>query len=180
MSQRSKQSNKGDEDNQSEAASSKSIRSSSSQKITIAIATAKAKAKAAQARAAHAQKEIELKVEQARIQANLDALKEEKEKDAALAEANTLIANLQDTVYGVRSEANTAVPQADKDQRVAAYVTQQINLHNMGSSEEKESNNALPTFPPAHPQPNNFIPSTPHPLFDDQTQVPAPANITLH
>ena len=69
----------------------------------MAVAMAKAKAEAAQARAAHSQKEIELKVQQARIQANLDALQDEKEKDAAIAEANILVAGLQDMGFEVRS-----------------------------------------------------------------------------
>lgn len=56
---------------------------STSSKISMAVAMAKAKAEAAQARSAHTQKEIELKVEQARVQANLDALNDEKEKNAA-------------------------------------------------------------------------------------------------
>lgn len=46
----------------------------------MAIAQAKAKVEAAQARAAHANREIVLKVEQVCTQANLDSLKEEKER----------------------------------------------------------------------------------------------------
>lgn len=103
MSQRSN-SKKVNEDNQCEAVRSRSSHSSgslSSTKISMAIAKAKAKAEEAHTRAAHSQKEIELKVEQARIQANLDALNDEKEKDAAMAEANTLVAGLQDMGFEV-------------------------------------------------------------------------------
>ncbi|KAF4113644.1 hypothetical protein G5714_006189 [Onychostoma macrolepis] len=95
---------------------------------------AKAKAEAAQARAAHTQKEIELKVEQARVQANLDALNDEKEKDAAIAEANALMAGLQDMGFEVCSKAGSQVPQSVKDQRVAAYVSVQASLCSKGLS----------------------------------------------
>lgn len=113
MSQRSN-SRKVNEDIQSETVRSRSSHSSgtsSSSKISMAVAMAKAKAKAAQARAAHTQKEIELKVEQACVQANLDALNDEKEKDAAIAEANALVAGLQDMGFEVCSKARSQVPQ---------------------------------------------------------------------
>lgn len=80
--------NKVNEDDRS--VSSWASRSSSSSKASLAVAMVRTKAETAQARAAHSEREIELKVEQGRIQANLDALNDEKEKDAAIAEAKTL------------------------------------------------------------------------------------------
>ncbi|CAJ1057805.1 hypothetical protein G5714_006197 [Xyrichtys novacula] len=159
MSQRSI-SNKGN-DNQSECACLRSTRSSglsSSSKISMAVAMAKAKAEAAQARAAHSQREIELKVEQARIQANLDALNAEKDKDAAIAEANTLLAGLQDMGFEVRSEANDPHLQS-KVQCVASYVSEQASLSNKSLSAKRESDNASPTCYSPHPQPTVITPS---------------------
>ncbi|KAL4008325.1 hypothetical protein ACER0C_002177 [Sarotherodon galilaeus] len=153
MSQRSN-ADKGNGDNQSECVRSRSSRSSgtsSGSKISIAIAMAKAKAEAAQARAAHSKREIELKVEQARIQASLDALIDEKEKDAAVAEVNSLVAGLQDMGLEVRSEANSLVSQSIKDQRVAAFVSEQASLCNKGLSATRDN------LPPSRPvtQPHN-------------------------
>ena len=182
MSQRShnKQRNGGNPSEALRSSSSHSSSSSSSTKINMAIAQAKAKAEAAQARAAHSQKEIELKVEQARIQANLDALKEEKEKDAAIAEANTLVAGLQDMGFEVRSEANSQVHQSVKDERVAAYVSAQASLCSRGLSVERGNDNASLTLHLPPLQPLNVIPSLAHPLNVGQTQAAAPADIKPH
>ncbi|KAL3983862.1 FRAS1-related extracelluar matrix protein 1/2 [Sarotherodon galilaeus] len=168
MSQRSN-ANKGNGDNQSECVRSRSSRSSgtsSGSKISIAIAMAKAKAEAAQARAAHSKREIELKVEQARIQASLDALIDEKEKDAAVAEVNSLVAGLQDMGLEVRSEADSLVSQSIKDQRVAAFVSEQASLCNKGLSATGDN------LPPPRP--------VTHPHNAGQTQAAASAAIMPH
>ena len=99
---------------------------------------------------AHAQSEIELKVEQAHIQANLDALNDEKERDAAIAEANTLMAGLQNMGFEVRSETNSLVPQSIKDQRIADFVAEQASYAAMVYP-SKESDHASSTFQPPHP-----------------------------
>ncbi|KAL0149829.1 hypothetical protein M9458_054877 [Cirrhinus mrigala] len=136
----------------------------SSSKIGMAVAITKAKAEAAQARAAHTQKEIELKVQQARVQANLDALNDEKEKDAAIAEANALVAGLQEMGFEVCSKANSQVSQSVKHQRVAAYVSEQASLCSRGLSASRGNDNASPTLHQPHSQPNDAIFPTPHPL----------------
>lgn len=141
---------------------------------------AKAKAEAAQARAAHTQKEIELKVEQAHVLANLDALNDEKEKDAAIAEANALMAGLQYMGFEVCSKASSQVPQSVKDQRVAAYVLVQASLCSRGLSVRRGSDYALPTLHPLHSQSNDAIFSTPHPLSTSQNQAAASADIMPH
>ncbi|KAG1962723.1 hypothetical protein F2P79_004797 [Pimephales promelas] len=167
MSQRSN-SRKGNGDNQSETVRSRSSCSSgtsSSSKISMVVAMAKAKSEAVQARAAHALKEIQLKVEQARVQADLDALNEEKEKDAAIAEANALVAGLQDMGFEVRN------------QHVAAYVSAQVSLCSEARSDGRGSDYVSPTVHSLHPQPVNVIPSTPHPRNASQTQDAASANI---
>ncbi len=180
MSQQSN-SKKGNEDIQSGTVRSRSRRSSgtsTSSKISMAVTMAKAKAEAAQARAAHSHKEIELKVEQARVQANLDALNYEKEKDAAIAEANALVAGLQDMGFEVCSKASSQIPQSVKDQRVAAYMSEQASLCSRGLSVRRGSDYALPTLHPPHSQPNNDIFSTPHPLSASQNQATASTDIT--
>lgn len=58
----------------------------------------------------------------------LDALNNEKEKDAAIAEANTLTAGKQEMGFEVCNESHNSVPQSIKDQRVAAYVSEQASL----------------------------------------------------
>lgn len=149
-------------DNKSESARSRSTRTSgtSSTKISMAVAMAKAKAEAAQARAAHSQKEIELKVEQACIQANLDALDAEKEKDAAIAEANALLANLEDVSFEVRSAAGSLTLQSTKVQRVASYVSEQASLSYKSASSKRESDNASPTHYSRHSQPHVPTPTS--------------------
>lgn len=181
MSQHSN-SKKGNKDIQSETVRTRSSRSSgtsSSSKINMAVAMAKAKAEAAQARAAHMQKEIELKVEQARVQANLDALNEEKEKDAAIAEANALVAGLQDMGFEVCSKASSQVPQSVKDQRVAAYVSAQASRCSRSLS-VRDSEYATPTPHPPHSQPNNAVFSMPYSLDASQNQAVASADYTPH
>lgn len=146
----------------------------------MAVAMAKAKAEAAQARAAHAQREIQLKVEQARIQANLDALNDEKEKDAAIAEANALMAGLQDMGFEARSEANSLASQSIKDQRIVAFVSEQASLCSKVLSDKRESNNASPTFHPPYPQPTSVMSSTPHLFNTSQTQTTASDIVMPH
>ncbi|ROL51138.1 hypothetical protein DPX16_12047 [Anabarilius grahami] len=182
MSQHSN-SRKRNEDIQSDTVRSRSSRSSgssSSSKISMAVAMAKAKAEAAQARAAHTKKEIELKVEQARVQANLDALNDEKEKDAAIAEANALVAGLQDMGFEVCSKASNQVPQSVKDQRVTAYVSVQASLCSRDLSVRRGSDYAPPTLHSPHSQLNDASFSTPHPLSASQNQVAASADIMPH
>lgn len=75
-----------------------------------------------------------------------------KKEDAAIAEANTLVAGLQEMSFEVRSEANDPVPQSIKDQHTA---------------------NDSPTSHLSCLQPTEGTPSTPHPLNDSQTQADA-------
>lgn len=141
------------------------------------MAIAMAKAEATQARAAHSKKEIELTYKQACIQASVDALNDEKEKDAAIAEANTLVAGLQDMGFEIRSEASSPVPGSIKDQHTATFVAEQASLHIKHPSVIRESDNAPPTFHFSHLQPTEVIPSTPHPLNASQSQAAASAAV---
>lgn len=139
--------NKANDDNHSTA--SRSSCSSSSSKAGFAIAIAKAKAEAAQVRAAHSQREIELKVEQARIQATLEALKDEKEQDAAIAEANTLEAGLLVLDVAESSRASNLILQSSQRQRTAAYVADQASTHSGGPHVKIKSDITNPTSPHA-------------------------------
>ncbi|KAI4801193.1 hypothetical protein KUCAC02_000118 [Chaenocephalus aceratus] len=74
---------------------SKSSKGSSKSSASLAAVNARARAEAARARAAYAQKEIELRVkqeehrvEETRLEATLEALHQERDAEAALAEAN--------------------------------------------------------------------------------------------
>ncbi|XP_057684651.1 uncharacterized protein LOC130910980 [Corythoichthys intestinalis] len=108
-------------------ASSKSS-SHASSKASIELLRAKARAEAAQARASYAQKEIEIKVEQARLQATLDALRAEQEKEAALAEANALEAGLHELGLETRSETYEISLPDNQQQRTAQYVLEQATV----------------------------------------------------
>lgn len=68
---------------------------------------AKARAKA---RAAYAKREIGIKAEKARLKATLDALQEEKEKNAYFAEAEILEAALQEVDLGLAGRVSPPIP----------------------------------------------------------------------
>lgn len=108
---------------------------------SIAVFKARAKAEATQARAKYAKKEIELKVEQARLQATLEALQEEKEKDAALAEAQVLEEAFLETERSAASRVSVPVPIEDSRNRTADYVKTQSEIRSgtLPSSGEKET-----------------------------------------
>lgn len=112
-------------------------------------------------------------MEQARIQASLDTLRDEKEKDAAIAEANTLVAGLQDMGFEVRSEVNSPVPQAIKEQRTAAYISAQASLRSKGSFTITESENAPPAVHLSQPQRTKAIPLALHPPNANKDQAAA-------
>lgn len=80
---------------------------------------------------AYSQREIELKVQQARIQATLEALKDEKERDA-IAAANTLEAGLLVLDVAESSRASNLTLQSSQRQRTAAYVADQTSTHSGG------------------------------------------------
>ncbi len=111
---------KGGEDAQS--TSSQSSTSSRSSTASLAVTKARARAEAAKARAAHAKREIEIKVEQARLQATLEALQEE--KDAAIAEAEILAAAFIEIDHISASKSSKEISL----QRTTDYVRRQANV----------------------------------------------------
>lgn len=88
--------------------SGSSSRSRSS--LTEAAVGARAKAEAARARAEFARREIEIKMRQAELSATLEVLKEEKEAEAAFAEANVFEAAIAEEV----NRETSATPASEK------------------------------------------------------------------
>lgn len=91
------------------------------------IAVFKARAKTEAVQAAYAKRELELKVEQACLQSTLEALQEEKEKDAALAEARILEEALLETKHSATSRVSVPVPIEDRQSRTV--VLRLVVLH---------------------------------------------------
>jgi len=79
-----------------------------------------------QPKQAHAKKDIEIKVEQARLQATLEALQEEKERDVAIAEAEILAAAFTEVDHVSESEFSKEISL----QRTADYARQQASSRN--------------------------------------------------
>lgn len=94
----------------------------------MVVVHARAKAEAAKARAAFADKEIELKIERARLQATLEAMQQEKEMNAALAEAETLEAGLLEADRESQKSVPLPVPLNQRHQRAADYVYDQASV----------------------------------------------------
>ncbi|KAL6487708.1 hypothetical protein MHYP_G00043340 [Metynnis hypsauchen] len=116
--------------------SMKSSKSSHRSMASLAAIEARAKAEAARARAAYAQKEIEVKVKQAqlkveetRLEATLEALKEEKEAEAALAEATVFEAAADVAISErlSRSGITQPSPSFDSLERTKNYVHDQMS-----------------------------------------------------
>ncbi|KAL4006299.1 tumor suppressor p53-binding protein 1 [Sarotherodon galilaeus] len=115
---------------------------------SIELLRAKAKAEAAQARASYAKREIEIKVEQARLQATLDALRAEQEKEAAIAEANSLEAGLLELGFETRSVAYGSSLSENKEKHTAQYVLEQtaINAAESTAPVKTEYKDPAPAF----------------------------------
>ncbi|XP_026010119.1 uncharacterized protein LOC113013438 [Astatotilapia calliptera] len=111
---------------------------------SIELLRAKAKAEAAQTRASYTKKEIEIKVEQA----TLDALRAEQEKEAAIAEANSLEAGLLELGFETRSVAYGPPLSESKEKRTAQYVLEQtaINAAESTAPVKTEYKDPTPTF----------------------------------
>ncbi|XP_073714092.1 uncharacterized protein [Misgurnus anguillicaudatus] len=135
MSSRESKSHRMHKEGEDTFSSSHSSTSSRSSSASLVVTKAKAKAEAAKARAAHAKKEIGIKVEQARLQATLEALQEEKERDAAIAEAETLAAAFTEVDHVSASE----FPKENSVQRTEDYVRQQACSYNPQSNLEHMS-----------------------------------------
>lgn len=141
--------------------SSRTSKLSNSSSATLAVFKARAKAEAAQARAAYAKREIELKVEQARLQATLDALQEEKGKDAAIAEAQTLEAALMETDCSAASRVSVPIPAENSLQRTADYVRAQSSADSGLRLSNERNGDEQPPF------------LTPHVISSTQAESPS-------
>lgn len=92
------------------------------------VVQARAKAEAAKARAAFAVKEKKLKIETARLQATLEAMQEEKEMNAAIAEAEILEAGLLESECESHKSAPPPVSLDQRLQCTADYVHDQAHV----------------------------------------------------
>ncbi|XP_014831098.1 PREDICTED: uncharacterized protein LOC106909266 [Poecilia mexicana] len=125
---------------------SRKSQSTVSSRASMELLRAKAKAEGAQARATYALKEIQIKVEQARLQATLDALQAEKEKEVAIAEANSLEAGLIQLGLETRSEADISLRES-QEQRTAQYVLEQTPINKMEMPSQPKVEDITPTHP---------------------------------
>ncbi|KAL7876276.1 hypothetical protein AOLI_G00112390 [Acnodon oligacanthus] len=119
----------------------------------MVVIQARAKAQAAKARAAFVNKEIELKTETARLRATLEAMQEEKEMKAALAEAEILEADLSEADCESRKSTLTPVPLHQWFQCTANYMCDQASVKPARSGEEGKAFYPLPVgiqTPPRH------------------------------
>ncbi|XP_048035615.1 uncharacterized protein LOC125261089 [Megalobrama amblycephala] len=176
--------------------SHKSSRSTHSRRSAASLVAieARAKAEAARARAAYAQREIELKVKKAQLQveetsleATLEALQQEKEAEAALAEATAFeaIVDGADIEESSENECKQKSSSLYSLKRIDEYVQDQNaykNKHHQASkhtvtpliqSADREQQNALPS----HRQSIQYSQETPQhvssysePLFQSQDQ----------
>ena len=140
---------------------------SASSTASIVIAKARANAEAAQARAAYAKREIDIKVEKACLEATVDAVQEEKEKDAALAEAEILEVALHEVDLGLAGRFSPPVPGQKRLQRTLDNVIDHAGLslsqqfNRVRDEEPRDSADTVTlgkcTVPPTkHPQTNNL------------------------
>ncbi|XP_055486621.1 uncharacterized protein LOC129693911 [Leucoraja erinacea] len=120
--------------NEAKSLSVRSYCSAASSSASMAALKARAKAKAAEARAAFAQREIDIKVEAARIQveavrmqATLEALQQEKEMAAAIAEADTIEAGLI-AEQGSRDRSPSPARPQNQHERTLDYVIEQASI----------------------------------------------------
>lgn len=114
----------------------------------MVVVQARAKAEAAKARAAFEDKEIELKIKTARLQATLEALQEEKEMNAAIAEAEILEAGLLEADRESQKSEPSSVLLNQWLQRTANYVNDQArvkSIHQPATSDDK----GITFYPPS-------------------------------
>ncbi|KAL3996892.1 hypothetical protein ACER0C_009548 [Sarotherodon galilaeus] len=109
-------------------------RQSNSSAASLAAARARADAEAARARAEYAKRQIDMEVEKARMEAALNALKQEGEAEAALAAARVLEAAVLDQAESVKpSDVPAAVS------RTQEYVETHFHSNTNMAGESKHS-----------------------------------------
>ncbi|XP_076879123.1 uncharacterized protein LOC143527737 [Brachyhypopomus gauderio] len=116
------------DDKQSTMSKSYKSKRSSASSSSMVVIQARARAEAAKARASFANKEIELKTESARLQATLEAMQEEKQMKAALAEVEILEAGLLEDDLESQKSPLRPVPLQQQLQRTADYVRDQASV----------------------------------------------------
>lgn len=131
--------------------------SSSRSSVSAAAAKARAVAEAARARAAFAEKEKSIKVEKAKLEANLKALKYEREAAAANAQAEVLeaAADLEDE--GVRSMKSSPMSLQNTHDRVSDYVQKQNACYSKGPESANLPEPSEQSFEPRFNLPSQFV-----------------------
>lgn len=138
--------------------SSKSSKHSIRSTASFAALEARAKAEAARTRASYAQREIDLKVEKTRVEATLEAIQQEKEAEAACAEATVLEAAVDSAVMGELIGARDS----DRDssyhsaERTEKYVQEQyayVKANKPSDNPEQDRKADFTSSAAVHPKP---------------------------
>lgn len=124
---------------------SSSSRRSNKSSASVAAAQARAKAEAARTRAAYAKRQIDMQVEKARIEATLNALKEECEAEAASAEAQVFEAAADLEQCDLMSKASRSQLSKQSVQRTGEYIQAHFTTsQNRVSAQIDEGEEAAP------------------------------------
>ncbi|ROL42278.1 hypothetical protein DPX16_18200 [Anabarilius grahami] len=123
----------------SSASNTSSSRRSHKSNASQAAAEARAKAEAARTRAEFAKRQIDMEIEKARIEATLNALKEEGEAEAALAAARVLKTAAVCSNYETERGSSVAVEHTDEYIRMHFSLNQnEKKVDDQASAEHKD------------------------------------------
>ncbi|KAM9705208.1 uncharacterized protein ACNS7B_001527 [Menidia menidia] len=121
--------------------------------IGLAAAQARANAEAARARAAYSRKEKELKIEKARLQAELDALRHDRDAEAAIAKALVMEAAAEEgSSRGSLASFESLPARQNVRERVSEYVDNHAHMEN---DHYEEGLDLTPQSPQLPAQPAN-------------------------
>ena len=125
-------------------------RRSSSSAASLAATQARANAEAARARAEYAKRQIDMEVEKTRIEATLNALKEEGEAEAALAAAKVLEAVVLDKPESVKRlsvRASMATAVSRTEEYVRTHFHNNPHMKDETKHKEERCDNIEPNMP---------------------------------
>lgn len=139
----------------SQLSSSHRTKGSRASAISMAAAQARADAEAAKARAAYSRKEKELKIEKARLEAELDALNQERDVDAAIAKALVMeAAAAEGSSRGSLADFESLPKEQNAREKVSEYVAKHTHVQD---SQLEEGSDLTPQSPRYLPNPSTFI-----------------------
>ena len=158
----------------SQLSSSHRTKGSRASAISMAAAQARADAEAAKARAAYSRKEKELKIEKARLEAELDALNQERDVEAAIAKALVMeAAAAEGSSRGSLADFESLPKEQNAREKVSEYVAKNAHVQD---SHLEEGSDLTPQSPRLPAQPKHIhrhsasTPAQPSTLPDDGTQ----------